>query len=81
VGRHGRRAPRGRAPTAAKSEKRRFAPGATRVLGDFERLERAELGEPYRRFPWIGALDAREARLGSAVFARVSASVFRRAPR
>jgi hypothetical protein len=31
-----------------------LAPGAARVLGDFERLERADLGEPYRHFPWIG---------------------------
>jgi hypothetical protein len=60
---------------------RRLAPGAARVLGDFERLERADLGEPYRRFPWIGAVDAREARLGSAVLASVAAGVFRRAPR
>jgi hypothetical protein len=81
VGRHGRRAPRRRAPTAAKREKRRFAGRASRVLADFDRLERVELGEPYRRFPWIGALDAREARLGSAVFARMSASVFRRESR
>jgi hypothetical protein len=68
-------------PTAAKREKRRFAPGAARVLGDFERLERADLGEPYRRFPWIGAVDVREAPLGSAVLVRVAACVFRRAPR
>jgi hypothetical protein len=67
--------------TAAKREKRRFAPSAARVLGDFERLERADLREPYRRFPWIGAVDARVARLGSAVSARVAARVFRRAPR
>ena len=51
---------RERARTAAKREKRRFAPSAARVLGDFERLERADLGEPYRRFPWIGAVDARD---------------------
>jgi hypothetical protein len=37
--------------------------------------------EPYRRFPWIGAVDAREARLGNAALARVAAGVFRRAPR
>jgi len=57
------------------------APDATRVLGDFERRDRANLGAPYRRVPCIGAGDAREARIGSAVSARVAARVFRRAPR
>ncbi|MBC7174046.1 MAG: hypothetical protein H5U40_16510 [Polyangiaceae bacterium] len=46
-----------------------------------QRLVGAILAEPYRRFPWIGAVGVRDAGLGGGDLALASARVFRRVSR